>query len=239
MLPPQDTPTGGAESPYGASARPPLEAGSPPAPGELGIKEQRSWKTWQLAMAMLAAALVGMALNYHTVGATSSGGGNSGNSYTLPPPSGSSATTTTTAAGGTHGATTTTATSASTSSNSSSSSGSTSTTTPATTTTTTPPVARVLLGPSKSSGNWTSPAFTVTNPSWNIGWAFQCTPAPTAGTSFVVYVVPVGGWASGTPALSETGGSGQSVTAQTTVGQQELMVQAPANCVWVVKVTGS
>jgi hypothetical protein len=74
---------------------------------------------------------------------------------------------------------------------------------------------------------------------WNIGWAFQCTPAPASGPSLQVFVTPVGGAPSGTPAIGETGASGQSVTSQPTVGQQTLVVEAPANCIWVVKVTGS
>ena len=43
----------------------------------------------------------------------------------------------------------------------------------------------------------------------------------------------------GTPAISETGPSGQSVTSQSSLGAQTLVVQAPASCTWVVKVTGS
>jgi hypothetical protein len=89
------------------------------------------------------------------------------------------------------------------------------------------------------SGNWTSPAFTITAASWNIGWAFQCTPVPASGLSFQIFVTTVGVSPSGTAVVSESGGSGQSVTAQTTTGQQELVIEAPSNCKWVVKVTGS
>jgi len=39
--------------------------------------------------------------------------------------------------------------------------------------------------------------------------------------------------------VSQSGGSGQSVTAQTSTGSQELMVRAPSNCIWAVKVTGT
>jgi len=99
--------------------------------------------------------------------------------------------------------------------------------------------ARLLLGPTQSEGNWTSPAFTITASGWNIGWAFQCTPAPTAGTSFQVFVTPAGSAPGSAAAISETGGSGQAVTAQTSLGKQTLVVEAPANCAWAVKVTGS
>jgi hypothetical protein len=52
-------------------------------------------------------------------------------------------------------------------------------------------------------------------------------------------VTPAGSPPSGTPAISESGPSGQSVTAQSTLGAHTLVVQAPATCTWVVKVTGS
>jgi hypothetical protein len=96
----------------------------------------------------------------------------------------------------------------------------------------------VLVGPFQSHGNWTSPQFTIGGGTWNIGWAFQCTPAPVAGPAFQVFVVADGASPTGTPAVSETGGSGQSVTAQSTSGSQQLVVQAGANCEWAVKVTG-
>jgi len=64
-------------------------------------------------------------------------------------------------------------------------------------------------------------------------------PAPASGPSFQVFVMPVGASATGTPALSETGPSGQSVTSQSSLGAQDLVVQAPASCTWAVKVTGS
>jgi len=99
--------------------------------------------------------------------------------------------------------------------------------------------ARVLLESPQLKGNWTSTSFTTTAAPWNIGWAFQCAPAPAAGPSFQVFVTPAGSAASGTAAISETGASGQSVTAASSLGAQTLVVQAPASCTWIVKVTGS
>jgi len=96
----------------------------------------------------------------------------------------------------------------------------------------------VLLGPKQSQGNWTSTPFTIASGQWNIGWAFRCTSLPTAGASFQVFVVPAGGTPGATPAVSETGISGQSVTSRTSVGSQELIVQASSSCIWAVKVTG-
>ena len=99
--------------------------------------------------------------------------------------------------------------------------------------------ARVLLTSPQLQGNWTSASFTTTAAPWNIGWAFRCAPAPAAGPSFQVFVTPAGSPPAGTPAISETGASGQSVTAQSSPGAQTLVVQAPAGCTWIVKVTGS
>ena len=82
-----------------------------PAPGDLQIKDRRSWKTWQLVLGMLVAALVGMALDYYTFGGTpQSSSASNAPAYKLPsstgPATGSSGSTTTTAPGG---STTTTA----------------------------------------------------------------------------------------------------------------------------------
>jgi hypothetical protein len=100
-------------------------------------------------------------------------------------------------------------------------------------------VAQTLLGPTPQlHGNWTSSAFTVGSGSWSIGWAFQCSPAPASGPSFQVFVVPAGAKAGSTPAVNESGASGQSVTSQASTGSQVLQVTAPASCVWIVKVTG-
>jgi hypothetical protein len=232
-----------------------------PAPGSLRLKEKRSWKTWQLVLFSVVAALIGMAINGN-VGAGGSSGSGSGTSgggaYTLPPAGGSSTSTTVSTVGGstttsapTAGSSTTTSAPAADSSTTTTKPGgkskdtttttassSSSSTTDSTTTTSTSP-ARLLLGPTQLQGNWTSPAFTITAPGWNIGWAFQCTPAPTTGTSFEVFVTAAGVAPGGAAAISETGASGHAVTAQTSLGEQTLVVQAPANCAWAVKVTGS
>ena len=198
-----------------------------PAPGELQIKERRTWKTWQLAVAALIALVVGFGLNGTTGGTTTKS--SNAPAYKLPTSGGANTATTVPSSG----TTTTTAPG-----------GSTTTTAAADGSATTPSTAaagpaRVLLGPTQMQGNWTSPAFTITAASWNIGWAYSCTPAPAAGPSFQVSVAPSGSTPSGTPAISETGASGQSVSAQTTTGAQTLVVQAAAGCTWVLKVTGS
>lgn len=194
-----------------------------PGPGELGIRERRSWRIWQVALATLTFLGVGVVLGILT-GVGSSGSGASQASYTPPPAAGTPAAATPTTAPPAAAPTTTVPASGS-----------------STTTSSVPPgPATVLVGPTQRSGNWTSPAFTIAGGTWNIGWAFRCTPAPTAGPAYQVFVTPANatGAPTGTPAVNETGGSGQSVTAQTTAGAQQLVVQAPANCTWVVKVTG-
>jgi len=226
-------------------------AGHAPQPGEFKIRERRSWKTWQLLTAVLVAAVLGMWINGDTGGggtATATGttsgtlppansaSGSSGSSTTTTAPGGGSGTTTTTAAGG---STTTTVAGGSSATTATVAGGSTTATTAAAGAAAGP--ARVLLLSPQQKGNWTSTAFTTTVAPWNIGWAFSCAPAPAGGPSFQVYVTPAGSSASptGTAAISETGASGQSVTPQSSLGAQELVVQTTASCSWVVKVTGT
>lgn len=218
-----EPPPGVVQSPAG-----PGGADRVPTKGELDIHERRTWRTWQLLVAVLAAAVLGMAFN----GATSSSGagsgsaaGGSGSHYKLPPQQSSShsasgSSTTTTASGG--ATTTTTA------------AGSTSTTTA---TQTTGP-ATVLIPQTTQAGNWTSAAFTIAGGTWNIGWAFQCTPAPPTSPTFAIFVVNAGGSPGSTPAVSSAAASGQSVTPQSTTGSQQIVVQTAASCRWAVKVTG-
>lgn len=204
--------------------RAPVVAG----PGTLGIRERRSWRTWQLIGAGLLTFVFGLYIESlsHAKAAPATTGSSS-RAYTPPPPSGAS---TTLAAGGRTGSSTTVpATGAS---------GASTTTAPASTTLPTTTVAAsgtpVTLVPRyQAQGNWTSPSFTITGGTWNIGWAYQCTPPPASGPGFQVTVGP-----SGTTAVTGTNPSGQGVTPVTSTGAQTISVQAPAGCVWVVKVTG-
>jgi hypothetical protein len=223
------------------TARPGLESSdgsAMPARGELGIKEKRTWKTWQLVTGMLVALLLGMAVDYYLAGGQGSATSSSGAPAYHIPTSNGSTTTTSSTAGGSSGSTTTAAAGGSTTTTQAGGSTTTSTS-PSTSPTAAAGPARVLMGPMQLQGNWTSPAFTTTAAGWNIGWAFRCVPAPASGPSLQVFVTPAGSSPSGTPVISETGPSGQSVTTQSTLGTQTLVVQAPATCTWVVKVTGS
>jgi hypothetical protein len=225
--PPNAAPTVGPASDSSGGSGVTNGASGGPAPGELGITERRSWHTWQLVVFGVACLLLGMLITWSgNSGATQgSTGSSTGSNYKLPPPAGTSATT---APGAASATTQPPATSGATSPPSS-----------AVTTTTTPGSPQVLLGPTaETHGSWTSSAFTVGSGTWSIGWAFRCTPAPASGPSFQVFVVPSGGKPGTTPAVNETGASGQSITSQTSVGSQELQVTAPTSCVWLVKVTG-
>lgn len=215
-----------------------------PEPGDLKIQGRRAWKTWQLTIFLVVAFVIGMWFNgisgTVSTGVSGSATGSSGGSYKLPPPSGSGdsstttgargSTTTTTAgaAGGAPGSTTTPSAVAG------GASGSTTTTTGATV-----GPASVLVPAFQSTGNWTSPAFTIAGGTWNIGWAFACTPVPASTPTFAVFVVNNGASPGPTPAVSSGAPSGQSATPLTSTGSQQIVVQAPAGCRWVVKVTGS
>ncbi len=237
-MPPPEQFSGGIGAGPGPELGPSTAFGSSgsdavPAPGQLHIKGKLTWKTWHMVIAIVVALLVGMGLNYHSVGASSS----SGKPAYTPPPPGGVTTTTAPASGKSTGSTTTVAGGSTTTT---AAGGSTTTTTSSSTSSSAAPApAGVLLGPTQLQGNWTSPSFTTTAAGWNIGWAFRCTPAPASGPSFEVFVTPAGSSPGSTPAITETGPSGQSVTAQSTLGAQTLVVQAPASCTWAVKVTGS
>jgi len=196
-------------------------ASGTPEPGELGIKERRSWHTWQLLVAVGLAAVFGMFIG--NLGNSSSAKGSAGSSssgYALPPPSSSGSST---------GASTTTTPS---------------TTTPPSATSTTAPAtataggtAQVLVPRYQSQGNWTSPTFTITSGTWQLGWAFQCSPAPSSGSGFQAFAITPGG-SPGTAAVTGSGASGSGITPLTSAGAQQIQVQAAAGCIWVVKVTG-
>lgn len=202
----------------------PQEPGSNyPPPGGLNIKEPRSWQTWQLIVAVTLVGMLCMWIGNLTSGSSSAAGASSASpAYKLPPP----ASTGGSSSGGSSSSTSSTP-------NSSAAQGS-----GATSTTVSGPVTVLVPEYQSSATNWTSTPFTVGGGTWNIGWAFQCVPAPASGPSFEVFVFPNGQSPGSTPAVSGTGAQGQSVTAQTTSGSQELSVQAAPNCQWVVKVTG-
>jgi hypothetical protein len=212
-----------------------------PAPGELKMAGRRAWKTWQLVVAVLIAAVAGMWFNGNSgsaSGISSGSGSGSGGGYKLPPPSGSTGTTVpssgTSSGVKAAGSTTTTVAGGSTSTTAASGGASAG----STTTTVAVGPATVLVPSTQQSGNWTSPTFTIAAGTWNIGWAFQCVPVPSAPPTFQIFVVNTGASPGATPAVTSSAASGNSVTPQNTAGGQQVIVQTSASCRWVVKVTG-
>ena len=197
-----------------------------PEKGDLKFKERRSWKTWQLVVAVILAAVAGMWFNGNTGSSSGSATSSGSSGYKVPPPSGSTATTT---AGGSA-----TATTAPASATATTAAGSTSTSAPAAV-----GPATVLVPQTTMSGNWTSPSFNIAGGNWNIGWAFQCVPAPTGGPSFQIFVVNTGAPPGSAPAVTSTAATGNAITPQTSTGSQQVVVQTTATCRWAVKVTGS
>jgi hypothetical protein len=224
-----------------------------PEPGSLHLRGGRAWKTWQLVVAVVVAAVVGMWFNGNTASDTSasaSSGGTGG--YKLPAPSGSGgspittvagsgSSTSTTTVGGSGSSTSTTtvggsgsSTSTTTAGGSAGGSGGGATTSPAGLA-----PATVLVPATQLTGDWTSPVFNIAGGTWNIGWAFACSPVPAATPTFEVFVVNTGASPGPSPAVTSSAPSGQSVTPQTSTGGQQIDVRAPNGCRWAVKVTGS
>jgi hypothetical protein len=227
-------PTGDAS--FRAVPPPPGEVPGTPEPGQLNIREKRSFRTWQLVTAVGGAIVFGMFLGNVFAGGSTSASPKAGSTggYKLPPAAAPAGGTSTPGGAGSSATTvppTATTLAGSSSTTTTAAGGAPPTSAPAGT-------VSVLLGPKQSSGAWTSTPFTVSSGQWNIGWAYRCTPAPASGPAFQVFVVPAGGSPGATPAVNETAGAGQSVTPQTSTGSQELMVQAPSTCIWIVKVTG-
>ena len=190
-----------------------------PQPGELGIRERRSWRTWQLLTAVLIAAVAGMAIGHG--GASSASSSNA--VYTPPPPA---------SPGGGAGSSTTGRTGTAPSALTSSS------TTAGTSTTTTAPAA-VLLPQVTARGSAVTPSFRVGAAPYRIGWAYDCRSAPGSTGTFQVY--PLGSGqspSSGAPAVNASGATGQGLTEVNSTGTEELTVRTPAQCIWAVKVTG-
>jgi hypothetical protein len=214
-----------------------------PEAGELAIKERRTWKSWQLLTAVVVAMVVGMWLYYIAGPVQKTDAASAASGYKLPPPSSGAGGTTTTAAGAAAGATTTTAAGATTTTAAGATTTTAATAAGAAGTSTSSTVAvgpaTVLVPEQQLSGNWTSPAFTIAGGTWNVGWAFQCTPAPSATPTFEIFVVTSGSAPSGTPAITSSAASGSAVTPLTTTGSQQVVVQTTAACRWAVKVTGS
>jgi hypothetical protein len=181
----------------------------------LDIREKRSWKTWQLFVAIMLALVAGMAIgNLGSKSASATGADKP--LYSLPPDAGSS-----TSAQPTTSARPTTSASVQPTPSGSLKTG---------------PV--TILLPNK---NGTGPNTTVTftaGGQWKLGWAYDCQLARNGSGNFAVFVVPSSGTAPSSPALQKSGRSGSGVLTLSSTGAQRLRIQTDNACRWAVKVTG-
>jgi len=177
-------------------------------PGGLGLRDTRSWRTWQMITAIVLALIVGMIVGH--IGGSSSLDASSAPLFSLPADA-SSAPSASTPAVETESAK------------------------PAARAKTGPAV--VLMPNINGTGTKTLRVFTAGG-AWKVGWAFNCVLANSAAGSFKVFVVPDGGTVPDSALFEKSGRSGDGITAGTTLGAQHLHIQADEGCRWAVKVTG-
>jgi hypothetical protein len=195
---------------------------APPPPGGLGIRQRRSWQTWQVVVAATVAWVLGMMVGYSGQKPSAE----SGTGKPIVSLGALAANTPTTGAGAAPTAATTATTAA-----------------PETTVTTAaaPPVGAptVLMPNTPGSGPSDLPAFTAGGP-WSIGWHFRCVNTPAGTGTFSLEVIPDAGapGAPAAPAIQQTSREGQGVTPQTAPGRQHVKVTTDPACQWAVKVTG-
>src|ERR1700691_5521311 len=65
-----------------------LRGADRPTPGELKIKERRSWRTWQLLVFGVACLLLGLLISYSDSGKQTKSTSSTGGNYKLPPEQG-------------------------------------------------------------------------------------------------------------------------------------------------------
>lgn len=191
-------------------------------PGGLGIKDPRSWKTWQLGCAAFLALLVGMAIGY-------------GERSSAPAPTGDAEQIATSEA-----SPTTVPSQASPAQTTVPSEGD-----PAATTTTAPPAAtaqpgaaagpaKVILEVPATAGPKTTDKFRVAGAEWKVGWAYDCTRAGQG--TFEVKALNGDGSPGSEPPIAQQGPRGKGVTTYATSGERSLAITTP--CAWTLKVTG-
>ena len=203
-----------------------------PQPGDLGIREKRSWATWQFITAIVIAALIGMAIG-HSGGSSSAAGGAGGGQTlrTLPPEStGPSGATATTVAGAT-GTSSSIASNAGASTTTSAGGTSTTTKSGASTTTTAPPGPQAyLIHNLQGTGPTNLPALKIAGGQWTIGWAYRCVLAPGGAAKFQIL-------GAATP-VNEQGRNGSGTTQESKAGAQQLRIVTDPACAWAVTVVG-
>lgn len=172
--------------------------------------EERQWPTWQLVTAAAVAVLIGLLLGRAT---TSSSGARrltaSGTSATRSGTQPRSGAAPVPAEG------------------------------PATTVAPAPAVASnghaTLLNIPRQTGPQITQHFTVTGARWTLGWAYDCTEAPSGTGDFDIKVFDGSGNSSDDGGINQQGAKGSSVVAYTSTGERYLKVTT--NCVWAIRVT--
>jgi len=200
------------------------QAADEPARGfsGLGIRERRSWATWQLASAVLIAVVVGMWVGWSGRGGgrASASAGAQSTHLTLPPLTVAPAATTVTTPATTAPAATATTTTVSSSGTSAAATG---------------PIV-VVMPNTNDRGPADLPAITTAG-HLQIGWKFSCVAAPGGAATFEILLVAASGGAT-SPVLTQTGRSGTGVTPLGNTGQVRLRVVTDPGCVWAVKAVG-
>lgn len=219
----------------------------PPAPtptgtaqgGNLGIKERRTWKTYQVVIFCGLTLLMGMRIGYDGNSETTVSSGGPANGVSgLPPDPGATASTPAPADADDPGATVTpgdpsegdleTGRGADTD-GSPGAEGS-----PAAAAA--GGVPQVILELTPRTGSFTSEAFSVAPGAWKLGWSFSCQKQGGTGL-FAISLQRPGGEVVGTdPAIDRDGDQGTGVEEMASDGEHVIVVST--ECLWAVKVTG-
>jgi hypothetical protein len=195
-------------------------------PGGLGIKEQRAWATWQLAVTGLIFLLVGMIIGYSGKKPGKAPSSTAARVSLVPAGGTSTPRTSTTVANSIEpGPAATTATTAAPSVATSSNSA----------TLCNAPKATVLPN-TPGSGPSDLPTFDAPS-AWCIGWIFDCSASPGGAAPFMLSVVSTAGAA--TNAVTEDSRQGNGIVPETGSGTQHLRVTADPGCKWAIKVTSA
>ena len=195
-------------------------------PGGLGIREQRSWATWQMAVAAGLAVIVGMMIGYSGKKQSSTRSTGSGPVSLSGLGAGVTATTTPSRVGVQPGTPPTSAPVAPANSIApSSGSAAAACNQPK----------GFLLPNTPGRGPDALPAFT-THGAWCIGWVFDCAGAPSGTATFDILGVTATGT---TPIVQQSDRKAAGVTPQGAVGPQQLRVSTDPGCRWAVKVSST
>jgi hypothetical protein len=88
----------------------------------------------------------------------------------------------------------------------------------------------VVLNIPRQTGPLITQHFTVTGAKWTLGWAYDCTAAPSGTGAFNVKVMDANGEASNDGGIDQSGAKGSSVSAYTSSGERYLWVSTNSVC---------